>query len=164
MNSNLNDKIPVYLESESDMLGKFYSPEDYNLSNELEEYIIKEVSRKYKNEKIKIYVEFKEEGNVEKFKKAIYNTFVKKMKSVQHDIRKNNIVSLVELIIGIVLGVLVYMLSGINNGLSQLVSIACWVFIWYSVETYFFVNRELKLEKIRYNQIIIAEITTEVKI
>ena len=52
MNSNLNDKIPVYLESESDMLGKFYSPEDYNLSNELEEYIIKEVSRKYKNEKI----------------------------------------------------------------------------------------------------------------
>ncbi|MGG7078443.1 hypothetical protein [Clostridium sardiniense] len=163
MSSSFNDKISVYLDNEDDMLDEFYAPDDFNLSSELEEYLIKEVSRRYKNDKIKIYVEFKEDGSIEKFKEAVYNTFNKKVISVGYDIKRNNLLSIATLIIGLLLAVMIYILTDINTAFAQFLAIACWVFIWYSVETHFIVNRELKLEKIRYNQLVIAEITSKIK-
>ncbi|MGL4570002.1 MAG: hypothetical protein ACRCVJ_02915 [Clostridium sp.] len=154
-------KISIYLDDDSEILHHFYPPDDFNLCEELEEYIIKQVNTRRKRDTVSIKIRLKYEDNIEIFKKALNNTFNKRIISTEEEIRKNKILIIIELIMGCLFGAGVYIFSEINQPLSQLLSIACWVFIWYAVETHFFINRQLRIEKIHYNQIIESNITTK---
>ncbi|WP_194192128.1 hypothetical protein [Clostridium chrysemydis] len=153
----INRKIEVYIGENNEIFKGFYSPSDYNISNELEEYLMDRVSFTNRNDEIEIEIKFNYNSDKEVLKRAIKNTFNKKITEENHMIKKNNIICLAAFILGIIIGALVYIFSSINMAISQLLSIVCWVFIWYGVETYFFENRELKVNVKRYKQILKAK-------
>ncbi|MCR6516074.1 MAG: hypothetical protein ACRDCB_03305 [Clostridium sp.] len=154
----VNKKIEVYIGENNEIFKGFYSPSDYNISNELEEYLMDRVSFTKRNDDIDIEIKFNYSSDKEVLKRAIKNTFNKKIEEENHIIKKNNIICLAAFILGIIIGALVYIFSNINISISQLLSIVCWVFIWYGVETYFFENRELKVNVKRYKQILNSNI------
>lgn len=154
----MNRKIEVYIGENNEIFKGFYSPNDYNISNELEEYLMDRVGFTKRNDDIDIEIKFNYNSDAEPLKMAIKNTFNKKIKEEGLIIKKNNVICLAAFILGIIIGALVYIFSSINISISQLLSIVCWVFIWYGVETYFFENRELKVNVKRYKQILNAKI------
>ena len=154
-------KIPVVLNNDENILAKYYDHNDHRLSYELVDYIVERTYETKLRDTIKIHliIDNNKLTDLEIFEKALKNTFTKKIKNIERRIKINKIIALIALMIGIFLGIGVYLFSMINEPIGNLISIACWVFVWYAVETDFFTNKELKVKQTRYNQILQAKIT-----
>lgn len=151
-------KVEIYIHSLEYLYGNYYMPENAHLDNSLLNHLVLLASDTKIAEKLDIYIWQKDKIDSIKFQTALRNSFSDTIADVKKEIRANNLVALVSLVVGILVGIKATKVAINNEQLSSVVLIAFWVFIWYSVETYIFDNFKLKLKIRRYRQIMNADL------
>ncbi|WP_317913403.1 hypothetical protein [Carnobacterium maltaromaticum] len=153
-----NKKIEIYIHSFEYLYGNYYMPENAHLDNSLLNHLVLLASDTKITEKLDIYIWQKDKIDSIKFQTALKNSFSDTIEGVKKEIRANELVALISLLVGILVGIIATRVAINNEQLSSVVLIAFWVFIWYSIETYIFDNFKLKLKIRRYRQIMNADI------
>lgn len=154
-------RIEINMQAYEQIYGNYYMPGNPHLDNRLSEYILLQTNSKNKKDDLEICVWHGGRCEEGKFELALKNTFSDTIAGVEKEIHSNTIVALVSMLVGIVVGLGANLIFMEKPQILYVVVIAFWVFIWYSVETYFFDNMKLRLKIMRYRQIMNAKIRYE---
>lgn len=145
--------IDVYFYKKELILSPFFSNK-YMLSNELIDFLSKEIKSDYLSKKIILNFNHNDISSGERiiYKKAIHYTYEKLFEETNLKIRRMNIISFLMFMIGfIILGLAVVVKSiKLNTIFIEVFQIIAWVFVWDSVDIFVFKRNRLKELRNKY--------------
>lgn len=153
--------IDILVNNEEDMLSPF-SGMNPIISSSLFDYL----EQKTNNRKIKNGIVLNVISNtidaLEEllYKNAIYNTYEEKYLEAKKDSKRNLIVAITMMFIGILTLVVGIILDHHNKSsiILEIYDIIAWVFIWEAVDIFFFKQFSLKFKRKKYQHLMNAEI------
>ena len=145
--------IDVYFYKKELILSPFFGNK-YMISNELMEFLSKEIKNDYLSKKIILNFNHNDISSGERiiYKKAIHYTYEKLFEEINFKIRRMNIISFLMFMIGfIILGLAVVVKSiKVNTIFIEVFQIIAWVFVWDSVDIFVFKRNRLKELRNKY--------------
>lgn len=138
------------------ILEEFAPNEDYLLNPDIEEYIIDKAKQSSVKNSLQLQVKASEEDR-EVFSKALKKTLTQKIVQAQKDIKKQTIMSLVLLLVGIAILLIGYFFKTIEL-MYEVTLVTSWVFLWRAVELFFFKRQYNRFSILLYKRILAAEI------
>ena len=145
--------IDIYFYKKELILSPFFSNK-YMISNELMEFLCKEIQSDYLSKKIILNFNHNDISSGERsiYKKAIHYTYEKLFEEINLKIKRMNIISFLMFMIGvIILGLAVVVKSiKLNTIFIEVFQIIAWVFVWDSVDIFVFKRNRLKELRNKY--------------
>ena len=140
-----------------------YSPKGYKLLNpEMIDYI-DEYSKGIPAKQeltLRISAQNKSDDSKDRIEKTIRRTYAEKIASVNDDLRRNLMSSIIFMIVGLIflVGVIITSTYEFSEAIYEVLDIIAWVFIWEAVDTFFMERHKKRVEKIKYAKIAVSEI------
>ena len=145
--------IDIYFYKKELILSPFFSNK-YMISNELMEFLCKEIQSDYLSKKIILNFNNNDISSGERsiYKKAIHYTYEKLFEEINLKIKRMNIISFLMFMIWfIILGLAVVVKSiKLNTIFIEVFQIIAWVFVWDSVDIFVFKRNRLKELRNKY--------------
>ena len=145
--------IDIYFYKKELILSPFFSNK-YMISNELMEFLCKEIQSDYLSKKIILNFNHNDISSGERsiYKKASHYTYEKLFEEINLKIKRMNIISFLMFMIGfIILGLAVVVKSiKLNTIFIEVFQIIAWVFVWDSVDIFVFKRNRLKELRNKY--------------
>lgn len=149
--------IDIFLDETDTPFAPYFSPGDFHLSSDLEEFILSKLLNSRRRE-VDIFIKGENDHDDRSLKTAILNTFSDRMEENKYIYDKNNKKTIILYVLGIIVGLIGFKLPSSYAYLVGILSIVCWVFLWAGTEVYFFENRQIKADIRKCQNIINANV------
>ncbi len=151
-------EIDVYLRPNDEVYAKYYPSDDIHLCLGLVEYLnTYTIDLELKDSfVINVYCGTGQDPIL--FANALKNTFTDKIYDSEVLLRRNGLVAIISMMVGLIFGLSAFFLTDTSLLLTSFLAIVSWVFIWYAVEAYSFDSKQMQLKVVRFRQLQTAEV------
>ena len=156
--------VNMVVKDDTNFLSVFSSGDTPVISGEAAEFLESSTRAIPLNERLALHVKSDcIDGQEQKiYKSAIREYYTEQLCANEHELRTHNVIAIILAVLGVVVLALAVLLDQFEAVLwSEVVDIAAWVFLWESVDIFFFKTRELKGKRKRYSAFLKMKITYE---
>ncbi len=155
--------INVTVNNDDGFLSPFCNENKPTLSAETASFLEHDLKNVKPKERVKIVIKSRVIDGEEKkiYSQAVKNYYLTKAQDVRTELKRNAVLSLIMLFIGIVIFSAIIILTAINQNalVLNVLDVVAWVFIWEAVDLFAFKRAELNSEQLLNLKLLNTEIT-----